>query len=70
MTKITLPTTDARIEQGVWAGLEAAAIEADMYRAGFPPGAMKTVSEIIGRSIRLLAADPAVVEHIARGRWK
>jgi len=78
MTKIRLPTTDARIEQGVRAGLEAAVVKLrttcvwSPYESGsdvnnaWLSGAVKSSQSGI-EAIRAIAADPDAVARIAKG---
>jgi len=73
MTKIRLPTTDARIEQGVRAGMEAAACRCEMrdHTQGepetmFDQGYDQACDENAAM-VRALAADPDAVARIARG---
>ena len=78
MTEIRLPTTDARIEQGVRAGLMAAAlaasdqtreyaIEAYQNDAGRLQNAAATYAcDAVREAICALAADPDAVARIAK----
>jgi len=68
MTKIRLPTTDARIEQGVRAGLEAA-LHACRTERDTPEmtDEESTGAMVCENVIRALAADPDAVARIAKG---